>query len=841
MSTVLIVDDNSQNLYMLQVLLSANGFEVAQASNGAEALEQIHQAAPDLIVSDILMPVMDGFALCRAVREDARYKEIPFIFYTATYTDPKDETFAISLGADRFLVKPTEPEQFLATLQDVIRSPRAGRKAAPAKPLDEKEYFTTYNAVLVHKLEDKVEQLENANRALTSEIEKSKLIEEELRQSEDKFKYIFDHSIIGKSITLISGEISANKAFCDFLGYRAEEMKGKKWSEFTHPDDIGMNQSIFDSILGGETETGRFEKRYIRKDGSIVWAEVSTSLRRDNEGKPLYFMTSVLDIDERKKAATALAKKSEELARLYRASGSLLSDSSLSLQELAQTIVKTIQQEFGQANCSLLFVEMGKDALTRLAIAGPYANQVREKVLTLAEPGIVASAIRTGQIVNVPDVLSFPGYIPNWEEARSELAIPLRVGESVIGAIDIQGTSPNAFSPDDERLVAIFAERAAIALEQARLYTETEQRLENLNSLRSVDMAMASSVNINLTLNILLEQVQKRMGVEAADILIFQPANLSFRFLAWQGYQIGQLAQNDLHLSNDIAARVVHERNNVKIDLLGGSWGREQRIADLVRGGFASYLGVPLIAKGMVKGVMELFKKGRISLEPEQNVLLDALARQAAIAIDADQLFENLQSSNTELVMAYDETIEGWSQALDLRDKETEGHSRRVTEMTVRLAEKFSINQIDLTQIRRGALLHDIGKLGVPDAILNNPGALTESEWVIMRRHPQFAYDMLAPIAYLHSAIDIPYCHHEKWDGSGYPRGLKGNQIPLAARIFAVVDVWDALTSDRPYRKAWTQGKAREYLQEQSGSHFDPEIVTKFLNDIVPPAQGGEG
>jgi putative two-component system response regulator len=192
----------------------------------------------------------------------------------------------------------------------------------------------------------------------------------------------------------------------------------------------------------------------------------------------------------------------------------------------------------------------------------------------------------------------------------------------------------------------------------------------------------------------------------------------------------------------------------------------------------------------------------------------------------------NLEQAHAKLKAAYDATIEGWSRAMDLRDRETDGHAQRVTQITLKLAEAAGINQETLVHIRRGALLHDMGKLGVPDAILLKPGKLNEQEWKLMRRHPQLAYDMLHPIEYLRPALDIPFCHHEKWDGSGYPRGLKGEQIPLAARIFAIVDVWDALTSDRPYRPAWKKEVVLSYLQEQTGKHFDPEIVELFFKLI---------
>ena len=181
------------------------------------------------------------------------------------------------------------------------------------------------------------------------------------------------------------------------------------------------------------------------------------------------------------------------------------------------------------------------------------------------------------------------------------------------------------------------------------------------------------------------------------------------------------------------------------------------------------------------------------------------------------------------MAQAYDATIEGWSRALDLRDKETEGHCRRVTELTMRMAVALGLCGEDLIQIRRGALLHDIGKMGIPDDILHKPGPLSEQEWVIMKQHPTYAYEMLSPIAFLRPALDIPFCHHEKWNGAGYPRGLAGEDIPLAARLFAVVDVWDALRSDRPYRKAWPEAKVREHVESLSGTHFDPSLVPVFL------------
>jgi len=230
-----------------------------------------------------------------------------------------------------------------------------------------------------------------------------------------------------------------------------------------------------------------------------------------------------------------------------------------------------------------------------------------------------------------------------------------------------------------------------------------------------------------------------------------------------------------------------------------------------------------------VKGVLEVFHRSRLEPNTEWLDFLEALAGRAAIAIDNASLFHDLQRSNTELALAYDTTLEGWSRALDLRDKETEGHTQRVAELTIRLASKMGVSEADLVHIRRGALLHDIGKMGIPDDILLKPGPLSDEEWVIMRRHPTYAFDLLSPIAFLHPALDIPHYHHEKWDGTGYPAGLKGEQIALAARIFAIVDVWDALRSDRPYRPAWPQERVREHIRSLSGIHFDPKVVEAFM------------
>jgi len=245
--------------------------------------------------------------------------------------------------------------------------------------------------------------------------------------------------------------------------------------------------------------------------------------------------------------------------------------------------------------------------------------------------------------------------------------------------------------------------------------------------------------------------------------------------------------------------------------------------------GFVAYAGIPLVAKGYVKGVLEVFHRSALHPDEEWERFAEALAQQAAIAIENASLLEDLQHSNLELSRAYDTTLEGWSRALDLRDRETEGHSERVTDLAMRLAREAGLRGEEILHVRRGSLLHDIGKMGIPDGILLKPGPLTEEEWTIMRRHPEHAYAVLSPIRYLRPAIDIPYCHHEKWDGSGYPQGLNASRIPLSARIMALADVYDALRSTRVYKAAFPHPECVRTIIAQRGMHFDPAIVDVFL------------
>jgi PAS domain S-box-containing protein len=365
---------------------------------------------------------------------------------------------------------------------------------------------------------------------------------------------------------------------------------------------------------------------------------------------------------------------------------------------------------------------------------------------------------------------------------------------------------------------------------------QTEKQLARISALRKIDLAVLSSFDLDLTLTISVDQIMEQLDVDAVGVMLLDSGTNVLAYAAGRGFRSGLADRGRLRIPEGYASRVVLEQKLVHIPDLHEAHGFT-RTAMLESEGFISYVGAPLVVKGKVRGVLEVFHRTPLQVTQDWQDYMEMLAGQVAIAVDNATLFRDLQRSNAELMLAYEATLEGWSAALDLRDRETEGHTQRVTFMTIDLAEAMGIKEWELVNIRRGALLHDIGKMGVPDHILLKPDKLTEEEWQHMRMHAVYAYNLLSNITYLRDALDIPYCHHEKWNGTGYPRGLKGEEIPLAARIFAVADVYDALTSNRPYRTGWPREKALNYIQEQSGHYFDPRVVEVFLNMFREPAR----
>ena len=362
-----------------------------------------------------------------------------------------------------------------------------------------------------------------------------------------------------------------------------------------------------------------------------------------------------------------------------------------------------------------------------------------------------------------------------------------------------------------------------------------QKKIKELASLRRIDTAILTGSTLKFVMQVILDQFRQELKADAVSIHIFHPGSKKVRLSrAFVGGNDFTCTSRDLNLSR------IHDR---RLELSGRLY--NSGFNDVILWKELSGIDInllytaPIMAGENVKGLVEVAFTHPVEIDDGWESYFNALITQTAVGIEKTELFEKLQTRNSELQEAYVSTIKGWASALELRDEETMGHSGRVVQMTVDMTGKFGISGEALEQIRHGAFLHDIGKMGVPDGILLKPGKLTDEEWVIMKKHPEFAYNLLKDIPFLKDALEIPYYHHERWDGSGYPHGLRGQAIPLAARIFAVVDVWDALTSDRPYRPAWSTEKTIQYLQENRDILFDPQVVDLFL-DMINARPGSE-
>lgn len=608
----------------------------------------------------------------------------------------------------------------------------------------------------------------------------------------------------------------ANPAFTVLTGYAFEEAVGKNPRQLVKSGVHGPDfyRQMWDVILSGRAWRGEITNR--RKDGELYDEEMALTPVKNGNGEITHFIAIKQDVSERKQHERELEAVAAVSAALRAAS---------TRAEMLPIILDQLATLLNADGAALVLRDAGSGELALEAARGEFEKALRKR-LGPGE-GLSGAVMENGKPFVTQDISRESGEICSFafEVVRAVACIPLIVEMESTGVLWIGRRSPIA--PNEIRLMSAVADIAANAIHRETLREETIRQLERLAALRAIDQALTSNVDLRVMLKFILAQVTSQLKADAAAVLLLNPHTMELQYVEGRGFRTREIESARVRLGRGEAGRVAAEQKTMLLPDLAAehSW----RAPIILKEGFVSYFATPLVVKGQLKGVLEIFQRARFDPEPDWVNFFEMMAGQIAIAIENTQLFENLQRSNTELSLAYDATLEGWSRAMDLRDEETEGHTRRVTDLTLRLARMVGMSEEELVHVRRGALLHDIGKLGVPDSILLKPGPLDEEEWAVMRCHPQLAYDMLWPIAYLRPALDIPYCHHEKWDGTGYPRGLKGELIPLAARTFAVVDVYDALISDRPYRSAWTEEEAFATIRAGSGAHFDPEIIKIFF------------
>ena len=676
------------------------------------------------------------------------------------------------------------------------------------------------------------------------DISERKRAEQALLESEEKYRTLVDEVNDGIYVTDVSGVFTfTNPALARIYGFETPQtLIGRKFMDFIAPGVMAElsepMRSMIHTGMAPEIITGQI----VRPDGKPVFIEVK-AVSILQEGRIVGSKGVVRDITERKQREVEIQSRTTELRALYQLSR-LLADAN-DLTTVIELVNRYAMESILITFAGIAMVEgddllpmavypvrslgQGFDAgLRQPFTALPICHKVLETnepvIVKAGDPGIGSAERRLLLLDFAQSVCLVP-----LRDGGSNQALDQRLGLLILGETRREEREP--FTPEKLHLACSIGDQAASAIRRMLLHEQARLRLQHLAALSEIDRTIVSVLDLRLSLQLILKNVHEQLAVDAADVLVLNDSILTLEFTAGIGFRTPSMAARRLRLNEGQAGKAVLERKMVQIPDLVASQARFAYPNIIQSEQIGAYFAVPLISKGKIKGVLEVYQRSSFNPNEEWLDYLNILAEQAAIAIDNVQMFENLQRSTDELELAYDATIEGWSHALDLRDKETGGHTLRVTEVTMKLGRNLGLSEVNLQQVRWGALLHDIGKMGIPDAILLKPGLLTDEEWVIMKKHPGLAYQLLEPIHYLSKALDIPYCHHEKWDGSGYPRGLKGEQIPLAARIFAVVDVWDALTSDRPYRHAWSEEKARLHIQAEAGKHFDPQVVETFFQE----------
>lgn len=616
---------------------------------------------------------------------------------------------------------------------------------------------------------------------LSREIRARDQVERSHRESEERYRILIEQAADGIFIANSDGKLlDVNPSGYSMLGYARQEILNLNLLDLLAPDDGAEFQPRLSQVQPGSFIV--HECCLIGKDGAFLPVEMS--VKRLTSGR---LQAIIRDISERKQAEQAL----HTWANIFQHTKTGVAISS-PVDERLRLVNPSFAAMHGYS-----VSEMTGKRIGDLFVPEDH-TEIPEQVRLAHDEGhsmFEASHMRKDGttfpvLVNVSMVKNDAGNVLYW----------------IMSVQDIT--------------------------ERKQAEENLQRQLQRMAALRAIDVAISATLDLRLTFDVFLDQVSTQPAVDAVSILLFNEQTQRLEFTDGRGFLTPAIRQSSLRMGEGLAGRVAQERRSTFIADLARPEFLFSRSALLVGENFVTYSGIPLVAKGQLKGVLEIYSRARIVQDPQWLDFLEAIAGQAAIAIENATLYENLQRSSLELALAYDATLEGWSRALELRDRETQGHSDRVTELTLQVAQEMGLKPSDLVHVRRGTLLHDIGKMGVPDSILLKPGPLNPEEWEIMRRHPLYAFEMLAPIEYLRPAMDIPYCHHERWDGTGYPRGLEGEQIPMAARIFSVIDVWDALLSNRPYRSAWSEVRVREYILSKAGRHFDPLVVKIFMQKV---------
>jgi response regulator RpfG family c-di-GMP phosphodiesterase len=812
-ANILIVDDQESNIDLLTGFLTKKGYDNLRSTmDPRQTAEIFSEFKPDLILLDLMMPQLNGFQVMEQLRPLIPPEVfLPILVLTADITSEVKRR-ALANGATDFLTKPLDITEVDLRIKNLLE------------------------ARSLHL------QLQNQNQILEELVQARTA---QLRESEERNRAMLE---------AIPDLIFINDNENRFINYHANNLDDL----LVQPDRF-IGKKIGDVFPRELADVLTKACQNVLNTGQKCSYEYTLKLKE----KPQDFEARLVPCGE-KEVLTLVrniteGKRQENLLKaLYRAS--LILQQSMDWEESFTKITEVFHELdfstmvwiFDENKTSLIPKYLGYSSALLTAGKKLTGRKPEEFVIPIDKVPFFQRVVQHQETCideNTVEGLTmlFPDYMKKLVKpfvkllkVQKMILAPMVINDEVVSVFTVQ--SPN-LQREDIPLVKSFANMLAAAWHKIELYNlakieiserkkaeqHIKQQLQRLSALRKIDQTISGSVNINVTLELILTHVIEQLKVDAASILILNPLTMMLEYTDGRGFRGKEIEQSRIRLKEGHAGKAAFQKKTIHIPDLREKPEEFLREEVIKKEEFVSYFAIPLITKGDVTGIMEVFHRSNFNPDQEWLNYCKTLAGQVAIAIDSIHMFDDLQRSNSNLIQAYDTTIEGWSHALDLRDKETEGHTQRVTELTLKLARAAGISEDELVHVRRGALLHDIGKMGVPDHILLKPDKLTDEEWVSMRKHPVFAFELLSPIAYLTPALDIPYCHHEKWDGSGYPRGLKGEQIPMVARLFSIIDVWDALLSDRPYRQGWPKEKVIEHIKSLTGTHFDPKALELFL------------
>lgn len=611
----------------------------------------------------------------------------------------------------------------------------------------------------------------------------------------------------------------ANPAFTLLTGYSLIETKNQHLNFLRSNQSETVYDQLWNTVQGGQVWHGRLTNQ--RKDGSQYIEEMTITPVKDEMNATIHFIAIKQDVTEAEEYQRELELIQNIAWRLRETDD---------IQQLTDHLLFEVLHSLKTDSGSIALFDPENNKL----LVSSSLGWLKDLPKVSDRPGhsVSTTAMQTRSSQLIPDLYNNPNtleasraLIPqNWAGAT----IPIQAGGEMLGVMNIAVAHPRLVTSREAAMLERAIELAANTIRRLGLRQQVEDQVRQLSLLHDIDLAITSSLDLESVLAYFLKECVMQIGVDAATVVLYRPSSNDLEYVASNGFKhdpkgtklkrgegrpgLVALDRKIMHVG-DLEHRTPSTENQPH-------WETEQ---------FISCWSIPLWSSHGLQGVLELFSRSKTDFGSNWETFLQALSVQAAIAIENSRLYTDLQAASQELEDAYDATIEALSAAIDLRDHETEGHSQRVTLLTVEMAKLMGLESNVTLQMRRGALLHDIGKLGIPDSVLLKPGKLDLAEWQLMQQHPVLAHEWLSKIPFLRPALEIPYAHHERFDGSGYPLGLKGEEIPLSARIFAIIDVYDALVSNRPYRKAWTQEKTLDYLLEFSGKHFDPKLIQTFL------------